>query len=149
MFLILRKVTLLSLECVTVMSFRYDNLHERTTLNEWLTLNYHYLCTWSAGDFIMAVGEHNVSSLTREKFEELLQQKFIGVVERMRLTLRKASEKACTHKEFKLGAIQKECKLRPADLSLALVFCEDKSRELPINFPLRNYDIIYQVRDWN
>lgn len=95
----------------------------------------------------MAVGEHDVSSITKEKFDELLQQKFIGVAERMRLTLRKASEKTCEHQEFKFGALQKEFKVKPADLSLALVFCKDKSRELPVNFPVRNYDIIYQVSD--
>ena len=93
----------------------------------------------------MAVGEYSVSSFTEDKFNHLMKTKFRDA-NKIHLKLQKSREKLYEEEEIKLSEFCKKHKIRPEDLSLELVFCKDKSKNLPENFPMRNSDIIQKVR---
>ena len=67
--------------------------------------------------------------------------------DQVQLTLHQARETPYEEHEFKLGELFKKHKITPEDLPLQLVFCKDKSGNLPENFPIRNSDIIQEVRN--
>ena len=90
----------------------------------------------------MAVGEFDVSSLTMDEFNGLLEKNFRDT-ERIRLTLRRAPEKKYEEFDVKLSCNG----AKPENVSLALVFYKDDDCKLPKNLDMENYDIIQQVRN--
>lgn len=93
----------------------------------------------------MAVGKYDVTSLTEDKFKDLLQNNFRNV-DKVKLTLRQVRKDNFRDCEIKLADILKKHKMKVSDLPFAMVFCKDGSQRLPEDFPMKNYDIIHQVR---
>lgn len=92
------------------------------------------------------INDHHLFSWSVGNFNELLER-YVRNADKIQLTLQKAVERPYAEYDIKFGEFSRKYQMKSTDLPLALVFYKDERHSLPENFPMRNYDIIQQVRN--